>query len=189
MAVIDPAVVDPARADELDAADPLASFRAEFVTDGGGPIYLDGNSLGRLPRATEERLRTFVEAEWGRELVSGWDHWIELPGQVGDRLAATVLGAAAGEVVVSDSTTVNLYKLATAALWARPGRRTIVTDRDNFPTDRYVLEGAAAFAGGQIRWITGDPVDGPQPRDVATAVDADVALVCLSHVNYRSAAI
>jgi kynureninase len=187
--LIDPGVVDPAHAERLDAADPLAPFRERFVAADPDLIYLDGNSLGRLPRATAERLQSFVDEGWGGELVRGWDHWVDLPFEVGNRLAATVLGARQGEVAVSDSTTVNLYKLATAAVSARPGRGAVLTDRDNFPTDRYVLEGVAAAGLGQVRWIEADPVEGVQPADVETALDGDVALVCLSLVNYRSAAI
>jgi kynureninase len=108
---------------------------------------------------------------------------------VGDRIAAGLLGARPGEVVVADSTTVNLYKLLWAALDARPDRRTIVTDRDNFPTDRYVIEGLAAARGLTVRWIEADQVEGPRPQDVAAALGDDVALVTLSHVSYRSAAI
>jgi kynureninase len=177
------------RAQDLDAADPLARFLDRFVIRDADLIYLDGNSLGRLPRATAERLERLVQEEWAGELVRGWDHWVDLPTRVGDALAAGLLGARPGEVLVCDSTTVNFYKLAVAALAARPGRRVVVTDRDNFPTDRYVLEGLAAAHDLELRWITADPVDGPQPRDVAAVLDGDVALLALSHVNYRSAAI
>ena len=135
-------VTDAAHAERLDSLDPLAHLRDAFVVADPGLAYLDGNSLGRLPRATIERLSTVVEQEWGGELVRGWDHWLDAPLRVGDRIAE-VIGARAGEVVVSDSTTVNFFKLASAAVAARPGRRTIITDRDNFPTDRYVLEGLA----------------------------------------------
>ena len=189
MTLIEPEVVDPAYAERLDTADPLARFRDEFVVDDPELIYLDGNSLGRLPKATAERLRRFATEGWGGELVRGWEQWLTLPLEVGDRLAASVLGAQRGEVAISDSTTVNLYKLAAAALAAQPGRRVVVTDRDNFPTDRYVLEGVAAAAGGEVRWVEGDPVEGSQPHDVASVLDDDVALVSLSLVNYRSAAI
>jgi kynureninase len=174
---------------DLDAADPLAGFRERFVVRHPGLIYLDGNSLGRLPRATADRLERLVQDEWGGELVRGWDHWIDLPTSVGDALAAGVLGARPGEVIVCDSTTINFYKLAVAALAARPQRRVLVTDRDNFPTDRYVLEGLAAAHDLELCWIAADPVDGPQPRDVEAVLDEGVALVALSHVNYRSAAI
>jgi kynureninase len=176
----------------LDAADPLAAFRDRFVFSDPGLVYLDGNSLGRLPRATVERLAAVVGEEWGGELIRGWDHWLDEPRRVGDLLATEILGARLGEVIVSDSTTVNFYKLARAALAARQGRRFVVTDRANFPTDRYVLEGLAAGAALDIAWLDPDPVDGPQPDEVASVLDAhpgDVALVTLSHVNYRSAAI
>jgi kynureninase len=176
----------------LDAADPLGAFRDRFVFTDPSLVYLDGNSLGRLPRATFERLAAVVGEEWGGELIRGWDHWIDEPGSVGDLLATEILGARSGEVIVSDSTTVNFYKLARAALAARAGRRIVVTDRANFPTDRYVLEGLAADGSAEIAWLDPDPVDGPQPDEVASVLDAhpgDVALVTLSHVNYRSAAI
>ncbi len=189
MAIDQTAGLDPG---PLDAADPLASYRDRFVVRDPGLVYLDGNSLGRLPRATVERLAAVVEDEWGGELIRGWDHWLAEPGRVGDLLASTILGARPGEVVVSDSTTVNFYKLADAALAARPGRRFVITDRANFPTDRYVLEGLAARRGLEIAWLDPDPVDGPQPADVEAVLaahPADVALVTLSHVNYRSAAI
>ena len=179
------------RAAELDASDPLARFRDRFVIDDPDVVYLDGNSLGRLPRATAERLRAVVEEEWGGELIRGWDHWIDEPGRVGDRIAPLV-GAGHGEIVVSDSTTVNFYKLAHAALEARPGRRVVVTDRENFPTDRYVLEGLAGTRDLEIAWLAPNPIDGPTVDHVAAALadhPGDVPLVTLSHVNYRSAAI
>jgi kynureninase len=189
MAAVGPAVTDPARAADLDAADRLAPFRDRFVIRDPSLIYLDGNSLGRLPRATEARLRRVVDEEWGGELVRGWDHWLGLPARVGDAIAQPVLGARPGEVVVSDSTTVNFYKLAEAAVRARPERRVMITDRDNFPTDRYVLEGLAAAHDLELRWLTTDAIDGVTEADLERLLDTDVALVALSHVNYRSAAI
>ena len=179
------------RAAALDAADPLAPFRARFVVRDPDLVYLDGNSLGRLPGATVDRLARVVGEEWGGELIRGWTHWIEEPVRVGDGIAG-LIGARPGEVLVSDSTTVNFYKLALAALEARPGRRVVVTDRDNFPTDRYVLEGLAGGRDLEIAWLEPDPVDGPTVDDVAAALAAhpgNVALVTLTHVNYRSAAI
>jgi kynureninase len=146
-------------------------------------VYLDGNSLGRLPVATRERLRLAVEVEWAEDLIRGWERWIELGRQVGDILAELV-GARPGEVVLSDSTSVNLYKLGHAALAARPGRRVIVTDDDNFPTDRYVLAGL-----GEIRLVHTDLDNGVTRADVEAALDDDVALVSLSHVAYRSGAV
>src|SRR3954453_4271766 len=148
-------VRDPAAA--LDATDPLAAFRDAFVQADDDLVYLDGNSLGRLPKATAERLTRVVEDEWGTELVRGWDHWIDDALRVGDLIATQLLGALPGEVAVSDSTTVNIYKLADAALRARPDRRYIVAARDEFPTDRYVLEGLAQRYGKELRWIEGDP--------------------------------
>jgi kynureninase len=176
----------------LDAADPLASFRDRFVRADPSLVYLDGNSLGRLPQAAAERIRAVVDDEWGRELIRGWDHWLDEPLRVGDLLATEILGARPGEVIVSDSTTVNFYKLAFAALAARPGRPVVITDRANFPTDRYVLEGLAEQRGLEIDWLASDPVEGPQPDEVEAALGRHpgaVALVTLSHVSYRSAAI
>jgi kynureninase len=181
-------VIDRARAEQLDAADPLAPFRDRFVIDDPSAIYLDGNSLGRLPVATRERLSRLVD-QWGSELVSAWHEWIGLPERVGDLLAAEVLGARPGEVIVTDSTTVNLFKLASAVLDTRPG--AVVTDTDNFPTDRYVLDGVARRHGRELRYFDPDPLHGPQPGDIERALqgDDDVALVSLSHVAYRSGAL
>jgi kynureninase len=172
------------RAEELDAADPLAGYRERFVITDPDLIYLDGNSLGRLPVATRERLRRVVDDEWGGDLIRGWTRWIELGRQAGDVLA-DILGAEPGEVVLSDSTSVNLYKLAAAALDAQPDRRVIVTDDDNFPTDRYVLAGLDA----EVRVVHTDLDNGLRVEDVAAALAPDVALVSLSHVAYRSGAV
>jgi kynureninase len=178
-----------AHAEALDRADPLAPFRERFVIPDPDLVYLDGNSLGRLPRATAERLERLVADEWGAELIRAWDHWLELPVRIGDLLATTLLGARPGEVILADSTTVNFHRLATAALDARPGRRVIVTDRANFPSDRYVLEGIARARGLEVRWLEPRPDGGPEPSEVAAALDEQVALVTLCHVDYRSAAI
>ena len=172
----------------LDETDPLRSFRDRFVIADDELVYLDGNSLGRLPRATRDRLRQVIDVEWGQGLIRGWDAWIELAGRAGDLIATEILAVRAGEVIVSDSTTVNLFKLASAALDARPGRSVIVTDDDNFPTDRYVLEGLAAARGHELRVIAADPDAGVDADAVAAAVDATTALVALSHVAYRSGA-
>ena len=172
-------------AEALDRDDPLARFRDEFVFEEGGPLYVDGNSLGRLPKRTRERLALAVE-EWATALVRGWQEWIDLPVAVGDELAAGVLGARTGEVAVTDSVTVNLYKLARAALAARPDRGAVVTDEGNFPTDRYVLEGLDC----ELRLVDTDPVEGPSADAVERAcAPGDVALVTLSHVDYRSGAL
>jgi kynureninase len=176
-------------AQDCDAADPLASFRDRFACDDQSLIYLDGNSLGRLPLATAERITEVVRGEWGQGLIRSWDHWIDLPRQAGDLLGRHLLGAAPGQVVVCDSTTINLYKLASAALAARPGRAVIVTDDDNFPTDRYVLAGVAAERGADLRLIHTDIDAGLTVDAVRAAVDTGTALVCLSHVAYRSGAL
>jgi kynureninase len=180
-------MIDRAHAERLDAGDPLARFRERFVIDEPEAIYLDGNSLGRLPIATRERLRELV-GQWGSELVSAWHEWIDLPERVGDLLAAEVLGARPGEVIAADSTTVNLFKLASAVLDTRPG--AVVTDTGNFPTDRYVLDGVARRHGRELRLFEPDPLHGPRPDQVEAACsDGDVALVSLSHVAYRSGAL
>ncbi len=173
-------------AEAFDLADPLRGFRERFVVD-DEVVYLDGNSLGRLPRATVARLQ-LVASEWGSRLVRAWEEgWMELPVAIGDRLGSVVLGAAPGQVVVGDSTTVCLYKLASAALDLRPERREIVTDVDNFPTDRYVLEGLARSRGLELRWLRGDPCAGPSVDQVANLIGERTALVTFSHVSYRSA--
>jgi len=176
-------------AEALDRDDPLASFRERFLIADPDLVYLDGNSLSRLPRATAERLARVIADEWGGELIRAWDHWLDMPARVGDLLAANLLGARPGEVIVADSTTVNFYRLVTAVLDARPGQRAIVTDRGNFPTDRYVLEGAARDRGLEIRWLEGRPDDGPEAAEVAGRLDEQVALVTMCHVDFRSAAI
>src|SRR4051794_40365183 len=165
------------RAVALDAADPLASLRDAFVVDDPEIIYLDGNSLGRLPKATAERLARVVRDEWGSGLIRSWRHWVDLPSRAGDLVGSTLLGAAEGQVVVSDSTTVNLYKLAAAALDARPDRNVIITDDDNFPTDRYVLQGLAAQRGVELRVVHTDLDDGLDPDLLREAVDGNTALV------------
>jgi kynureninase len=181
-----PDPLDPA---PLDAADPLAGFRGRFVVAEPDLIYLDGNSLGRLPRRTAERLERLVREEWGRELIRGWDHWMDLPTNVGDRIAAAVVGARSGEVLVGDSTTVSLFRLVGAAVDARPDRRSIVAVRNDFPTVRYVVEGTASALGRPIRWVEPDPSSGPSFGAIQDALDDDVGLLVLSLAHYRSAAI
>jgi kynureninase len=182
-------VIPRERAEHLDRTDPLAPFRDRFTIDDPDTIYLDGNSLGRLPVATREWLGALLD-QWGSSLVRAWDEWIDLPERVGDELAKAALGAGAGEVVLSDSTTVNLFKLASAALDTNPGARAVVTDAHNFPTDRYVLDGLARQRGLELRLLEADPIVGPRPDDVEGACRrSDVGLICLSHVGYRSGAL
>jgi len=182
--------LDPLReeARSLDRVDPLARFRDEFVFAEEGPLYLDGNSLGRLPTSTAPAVERTVRAEWGSRLVRGWNEgWVDVPRRLGDKLAR-VLGASPGEVAVSDATSVNLFKLAVAALRARPGRKTIVTDALNFPSDRYVLGGAADLLGAGRRVVVVPARDGTavDVADLDGAITEDTALVSLSHVAYRS---
>jgi kynureninase len=175
------------RAAELDGADPLAVHRSAFVTTDGVIAYLDGNSLGRPLHATRERLSQFVDGPWGDRLIRAWDEgWMDAPTELGDTLGRVVLGAGAGQTVVADSTTVLLYKLVRAAVDAQPGCTEIVVDTDNFPTDRFVVEGVAAERGLELRWIQPGS-DASVTADQVRAVVSDrTALVLLSHVAYRS---
>ena len=181
------------RARELDAADPLGGLLDRFVdrdADEGVVAYLDGNSLGRPTRATVEGIERFVREAWGGRLIRGWyEGWMDWPQGLGDRLGRVCLGAAAGQTVVADSTSVMLYKLACAAVAARPGRTEIVTDVNDFPTDRYVLEGIADERGMTLRFLATALDGGVTAEQVASIVGPATALVALSHVNYRSAAI
>jgi kynureninase len=173
----------------MDAADPLADLRDRFVIGDEDLIYLDGNSLGRLPAATPEHLARLVRDGWGGQLVRGWPTWIEWSRRIGDRLAAHALGARPGEVAISDSTSVNLYKLAAAALDAAGDRRTVLVDGGDFPTDRYVLQGLAEARGLRLRELPSDLDQGLDPATLVAALDTDVALVVLSAVSYRSGAL
>jgi kynureninase len=180
---------DRSYAEALDAEDELAAFRYRFVRDDRTLIYLDGNSVGRLPVRSQARIAEVVDQDWGVGLVRSWPDWMGLPRQAGDMLAEHLLGAAPGQVLVCDSVTVNLYKLASAALDAQRGRDVIITDDDNFPTDRYVLEGIAAQRGCELRLIHSDMDEGLSMETLAEALDDRVALVSLSHVAYRSGAL
>lgn len=175
-------------AQQLDGEDELAGFRGRFVFDDSGLIYLDGHSLGRLPKASAERLQRTVGQEWGERLIRGWNEgWFTMPERVGGKLAQ-VVGVRPDEVIVADSTSVNLYKLALAALQARPGRRKMVTDDLNFPSDLYILQGAIQVAGGvhQLEVVpSAGEVDGPV-EGLAAAIDEETALVALSHVTFKS---
>ncbi|WP_448612172.1 kynureninase [Geodermatophilus sp. URMC 60] len=179
-----------AAAEALDAADPLAGFRARFAGAGeDGLLYLDGNSLGRMPVETPAALARVVEEEWARGLVRSWSSWIGAATRVGDLLADGVLGARPGEVLVGDSTTVDLYKLLVAAADARPGRDVLVCCADDFPTDRYVVAGVARARGMTVREVPADVDEGLDPAVLAAALDERVAVVVLSAVAYRSGAL
>ena len=166
------------RAAELDADDPLAGFRERFAID-DDLVYLDGNSLGRPPRAAIERIASVAGGEWPTELVMGWDHWLDIGLEIGDRLAP-LIGAEAGEAVVCDQTSVNLYKAASALL-SIAGSPDILTDGGNFPSDRYVLEAIATAHGGRLVVAPEDP-----SLDELGALMDGVGVVSLSHVSYRS---
>src|SRR5215218_3689620 len=180
-------------AEALDAADPLAGYRARFAgTEEDGPervVYLDGNSLGRMPRETPAALARVVETEWARGLIGSWSSWIENATRIGDVLAAGALGAGPGEVLVADSTSVNLYKLLVAGADARPGRDVLVCCADDFPTDRYIVAGVAAARGMTVREVPADIDEGLDPAVLAAALDERVAVVVLSAVAYRSGAL
>ena len=168
-------------ATKLDAADPLASARARFELP-DGVIYLDGNSLGALPAAAAEALATTAERQWGEDLIASWNKhgWIDWPTRIAAKLAP-IVGAKPSELLIADSTSVCLFKLLAAALRARPGKRTVLTQRRNFPTDLYVAQGLAEMLG---LTLTAVPAE-----DVLAAIDGDTAVVTLTHVDYRSAAI
>lgn len=177
------------RAAALDAADPLADFRDEFIGSDDPTIiaYLDGNSLGRPLRTTPNRISGFVQEVWGRRLIRAWDEgWMDEPVNVGDLIGRVVLGAAPGQTVVGDSTSVMLYKWIRAALASQPGRDEIIVDIGNFPTDRFVVEGIAAELGKRLRWLTADRRSGVSVDLVAEATGSRTALIVLSDVAYRS---
>ncbi|WP_169583065.1 MULTISPECIES: aminotransferase class V-fold PLP-dependent enzyme [Microbacterium] len=180
-----------AEASALDDADPLRGHRDAFVGADTSLVYFDGNSLGRPPRASVERLATFATEEWGGRLIRGWDEsWMELPFAIGDTIGRAVIGAAPGQTVVGDSTTVLLYKLVRAAFDAQqaadPARVEIVVDRDNFPTDRYLVDGIARERGGRVRWVDVDLSAGVTAQALRAAVGPQTAVVVLSQVAYRS---
>ncbi|WP_150955900.1 kynureninase [Microbacterium testaceum] len=169
----------------------MAPHRDAFVGSDSSLVYFDGNSLGRPPRATADRLARFATEEWGGRLIRGWDEaWMELPFAIGDRIGALALGAASGQTVIGDSTTVLLYKMLRAALDAQtnrdPERIEIVVGRDDFPTDRYLVEGIAAERGARVVWIDVDTTRGVDADLLRAAVGPRTAVVLLSHVSYRS---
>jgi kynureninase len=186
-------VTDREYALELDRKDPLAHFKSQFVIGDPEMCYLDGNSLGRLPKATITAINDFMTKEWGPEVVTGWSHWVDEAQPTGDLLGAAALGAAAGQVLVCDTTSVNFYQLCMAAIHARPGRKTIITDAANFPTDRYILDGIAKQFGLNLVIIENeDPAVATHERIttevLAPYLNDDVALVTLEVIQYRSGA-
>ena len=186
-------VTDRQYALDLDKNDPLAQFKSKFVISDPAMCYLDGNSLGRLPHATVVAVNDFLTQEWGQEVVTGWSHWVDEAQPVGDLIGESTLGAAKGQVLACDTTSVNFYQLCMAAIKARPGRKTIITDTANFPTDRYILEGIAKQFGMNLVLIDNESA-GPIKHERITAeilapyLNDDVALVTLEVIQYRSGA-
>jgi kynureninase len=184
---------------DLDAKDPLASYRDLFVITDPEVCYLDGNSLGRLPKSTMESINKFLVEGWGTKIVDGWGEWIDKAETTGDLIGRAALGAAAGQTLAMDTTSVNFYRLVRAAISARPGRRTIITDEANFPTDRYIMQGIAEELDLNLVVIPNDLQEhstGEAFSDelVTTEIlkpylNEDVALVTLSVVAYRSGAL
>ena len=165
-------------AQELDSADPLARFRDEFVMGDPDLIYLDGNSLGRLPKRTTELMSHLMQDQWGNRLVRGWgDGWVNLPQRVGGKIAE-LIGAHEDEVLVCDSTSINFYKIAMAALERQQGRSEIVTDHANFPSDLYVLQGCAKQFQRNLLVA--------EPKEVARSLSDRTALLSLTHVAFKS---
>jgi len=186
-------VTDRQYALELDKNDPLARFKSQFVISDPEMCYLDGNSLGRLPKATVTAINDFMTKEWGPEVVTGWSHWVDEAQPTGDLLGEAALGAGPGQVLVCDTTSVNFYQLCLSAIHARPGRKTIITDAANFPTDRYILDGIAQRFGLNLVIIDNEDPTIAHHERITTEVLApylndDVALVTLEVIQYRSGA-
>ena len=177
----------------LDREDPLREFKKRFVITDPDTCYLDGNSLGRLPHETVKAINEFLHDEWGREVVVGWGHWIDEAQNSGNLIGRSALGAAAGQVLACDTTSVNIYQLASAAIKARPGRKTIITDVANFPTDRYILQGLAKTHGLNLVTIDNENPSISEnelitPQLLEEYLNEDVALVSLQVIQYRSGA-
>jgi kynureninase len=174
---------------QLDGQDPLVSYRNQFVIDDPDLVYLDGNSLGRLPKAAIERATRIVEEEWGRDLIRGWNKgWWEAPARVGDKIGQ-LIGAGPGQVIVSDTTSANLFKLTMAALSLHPDRKRIVTDTLNFPSDLYILQGCVQLLSRNHEIVRIDSRDGgitPDLERLDKSINGDTALVTLSHVLFKS---
>ncbi len=174
-------------AQALDAKEPLAKYRDEFMIVDPSLCYLDGNSLGRMPNKTVDVIENYLRNEWATNLVSGWSEWIDEAQSVGDLVGRASLGAATGQTLCVDTTSVNFYQLCSAAVDARPDRKTVVTDTANFPTDRYILEGICRQR--DLKLVIIDDDDGEEfisPEMLASVLSDDVALVSLSVIQYRS---
>lgn len=186
-------VTDREYALSLDEKDPLRGFKSLFMITDPDMCYLDGNSLGRLPLATVTAVNEFMTGEWAPEVVTGWSHWVDEAQPTGDLLGRAALGADAGQVLVCDTTSVNFYQLALAAITARPGRRTVITDAANFPTDRYILDGIAKQLGLNLVIIDNESPGSAENERITSEIlekylNSDVALVTLEVIQYRSGA-
>ena len=179
---------------DLDLLDKTSTFRKEFYIHDSGLIYLDGNSLGRLPKKTITDINDFMLNEWGNQLVNGWENWINEAQISGDLLGENVLGAKRGEVLVCDTTSVNFYQLCSAVIKLNPNRKTIITDAANFPTDRYILEGIADTFGLKLVIIENDEIDSKEyeritPELIRPHLNDDIALATFQVLQYRSGAL
>jgi kynureninase len=176
-------------ASQFDQQDPLKEYRSRFFITDPNLVYMDGNSLGRLPHSTAERLKSVVAEEWGTDLIRAWNKgWWEAPQRVGEKIAI-LAGAAPGQVIVTDSTSINLFKLAASALQLRPQRTKIITDTLNFPSDLYILQGLVQLLGSRneiVRISSKDNDLTPDLESLFAAIDENTALVTLSHVVYKS---
>ncbi|MFM2234097.1 MAG: hypothetical protein RLZZ240_681 [Actinomycetota bacterium] len=192
-------MITQAQVQELDRKDPLNKYISEFVKDDPTLCYLDGNSLGRLPKQTIENINDFLANEWGKELVNGWTHWIDEAQRIGDLVGEAALGAKSGQVLVTDTTSINFYRACKAAISARPGRKTIIIDEANFPTDRYILQGIAKELNLKLVTIQNDirsesgQYNGSDESITIAELEKyltnDVALVTFSVIQYRSGAL
>ncbi|HSG41628.1 MAG TPA: kynureninase [Anaerolineales bacterium] len=176
-------------AQQLDQQDPLASYREQFVITDPNLVYLDGNSLGMMPKVAQERVKQVVEQEWSNDLIRGWNKgWWDAPKRVGDKIGK-IIGAAEGQTLVSDTISLNLFKLATSALTLQPDRKRIITDTFNFPSDLYILQGIQQNLGNRHEIIRIGAIDEDITPDIAaleSAINEDTALVTLSHVVFKS---
>jgi kynureninase len=176
-------------AKQLDSQDPLASYREQFVINDQNLIYLDGNSLGMMPKIAQAKSREIIDQQWGTDLIRGWNKgWWDAPSRVGDKIGG-LIGAAAGQTLVADTVSINLFKLATAALALQPNKTRIITDTFNFPSDLYILQGIKETLGNRHEMIQIGATDNDITPDIAaleSAIDENTALVTLSHVVFKS---
>ncbi len=180
--------------EDLDQNDPLSKYKSEFHVSDKNLCYLDGNSLGRLPLRTINKINFFLKEEWGKQLVEGWEHWIDEAQKSGDMLARNILGGNSGEVLVCDTTSINFYQLCSAVVRANPKRNKIITDSANFPTDRYILEGIADQYGLELIFINNETVNNQEYERITVAdlepyLSDGVSLATFQVLQYRSGAL